>query len=89
MAFRQRSEDQQGRVCYPERHKDQKLLGRHHPLGMQRQAEETDDPEYLRRRDGVEGVRMKLVFSSIKNGTIFDAQFQNLTPDVGTIEFKQ
>ena len=32
---------------------------------------------------------MKLVFSSIKNGTIFDAQFQNLTPDVGTIEFKQ
>lgn len=31
---------------------------------------------------------MKLVFSSIKNGTIFDAQFQNLTPDVGTIEFK-
>ncbi len=31
---------------------------------------------------------MKLVFSSIKNGTIFEPDFQNLTPDVGTIEFK-
>lgn len=31
---------------------------------------------------------MKLVFSSIKNGTIFEPEFQNLTPSCGTIEFK-
>lgn len=31
---------------------------------------------------------MKLTFSEIKNGTIFEPEFQNLTPDVGTIEFK-
>lgn len=28
---------------------------------------------------------MKLVFSSIKNGTIFEPEFQNLTPAFGTI----
>ena len=31
---------------------------------------------------------MKLIFSSIKNETIFEPEFQGLTPDVGTIEFK-
>ena len=31
---------------------------------------------------------MKLVFSSIRNGTIFEPEFQNLSPDMGTIEFK-
>lgn len=31
---------------------------------------------------------MKLTFSSIKNGTIFEPEFQNLTPVNGTIEFK-
>ncbi len=31
---------------------------------------------------------MKLIFSSLKNGEIFEPEFQNLTPDLGTIEFK-
>ena len=31
---------------------------------------------------------MKLEFSLIKNGTIFESDFQNLTPTNGTIEFK-
>ena len=31
---------------------------------------------------------MKLVFSSIKNGTIFEPEFQTMTPANGTIEFK-
>lgn len=31
---------------------------------------------------------MKLVFSSIKNGNIFEPEFQSLTPAFGTIEFK-
>lgn len=31
---------------------------------------------------------MKLVFSTIKNGTIFNDEFQRLTPSNGTIEFK-
>jgi hypothetical protein len=31
---------------------------------------------------------MKLVFSSIINGTIFEPEFQSLTPDNGTITFK-
>ena len=32
---------------------------------------------------------MKLIFSSIKNGTIFEPEFQNLTPNIGTIEFRR
>ena len=32
---------------------------------------------------------MKLVFSSLKNGTIFENDFQHLTDENGTIEFKQ
>ena len=32
---------------------------------------------------------MKLVFSVIKNGTIFEPEFQRLTPDVGSIDFKR
>ena len=31
---------------------------------------------------------MKLVFSSIKNGNIFEPEFQHLVPSMGTIEFK-
>lgn len=31
---------------------------------------------------------MKLIFSSIKKGTIFESDFHNLSPDYGTIEFK-
>ena len=31
---------------------------------------------------------MKLIFSGIKNGTIFEPEFQTLTPENGTIEFK-
>ena len=36
----------------------------------------------------VKGDNMKLVFSSIKNGTIFESDFQMLNPGNGTIEFK-
>lgn len=32
---------------------------------------------------------MKLVFTSIKNGTIFETDFQNLTPANGTVQFKR
>lgn len=31
---------------------------------------------------------MKLLFSEIKNGTIFEPEFQDLPPAYGTIEFK-
>ena len=31
---------------------------------------------------------MKLIFSGIKNGTIFEPEFQTLTPEIGTIDFR-